>query len=404
MSINPIIHENGQPVTSLYNKSVVIGAAGFTALHYLGNRYLWRWYTDGQLLTAHGLILFNNVITERLVSNIVPGADKPTVVAVDRNGRKISVAVMKVVGVAPEQAVGLKPLMFDTGLKHMITQTPILAQVRMRDNYGEAVPVYVRGEYEAAQVYSAEGGALALVASGEEEVLALDENGGRLLVSCQPIKVPLFSVNGYSDATKVPVVEAVMQRPSSMTTQLVKFVLGFTPMVALPWFGQPRIGFWGCLIGFPFHTFATAMPLAIGAGVASVVGVFAAVWTGAIKRPRPTGHYETMGLTPDASPEEIKAAYRDLSRLYHSDRLGANIRNKKLPEGTTVEEVDAKFKAIAAANEVLSDPEKRTKYDRLGLDNESQLSDWRTIICVLVFAATDAVFNKKEQPAEQPES
>jgi curved DNA-binding protein len=65
-------------------------------------------------------------------------------------------------------------------------------------------------------------------------------------------------------------------------------------------------------------------------------------------------YYETLGVARAASPEEIKQAFRKLARQYHPDVA----KDKK-----TAEE---KFKEINEANEVLSDPVKRRKYDELG--------------------------------------
>jgi len=65
-------------------------------------------------------------------------------------------------------------------------------------------------------------------------------------------------------------------------------------------------------------------------------------------------YYETLGVNKTATADEIRSAYRKLARKYHPDVA----KNKK--------EGEEKIKAINEAYEVLSDPEKRTKYDRLG--------------------------------------
>ena len=65
-------------------------------------------------------------------------------------------------------------------------------------------------------------------------------------------------------------------------------------------------------------------------------------------------HYKTLGVPRNASADEIKKAYRKLARETHPD---------KHPDDPAAEE---RFKQIAQANEILSDPEKRQQYDLLG--------------------------------------
>ncbi|MGB3268212.1 MAG: DnaJ C-terminal domain-containing protein [Microcoleus sp.] len=65
-------------------------------------------------------------------------------------------------------------------------------------------------------------------------------------------------------------------------------------------------------------------------------------------------YYTILGVSKTATPEEIKRAYRKLARKYHPD---LNPGDK---------DAEAKFKDLNEANEVLSDPENRQKYDRFG--------------------------------------
>jgi curved DNA-binding protein len=67
-------------------------------------------------------------------------------------------------------------------------------------------------------------------------------------------------------------------------------------------------------------------------------------------------YYETLGVSKTASEDEIKSAFRKLARKYHPDM--AKAKDKAAAE--------EKFKQINEAYEVLSDPEKRKKYDQLG--------------------------------------
>src|SRR5437588_12075820 len=68
-------------------------------------------------------------------------------------------------------------------------------------------------------------------------------------------------------------------------------------------------------------------------------------------------YYKTLGVPKNASADDIKKAYRKLARQHHPDV------NRK-------PEAEKKFKEINEANEVLSDPEKRKRYDTIGPDWE----------------------------------
>ena len=70
----------------------------------------------------------------------------------------------------------------------------------------------------------------------------------------------------------------------------------------------------------------------------------------------PQTPYEVLGVKPSASTEEIRKAYRKLAKQYHPDL------NPGKPEA------EARFKAVSAAYDLLSDPDKRARYDRGEID------------------------------------
>ncbi|MBG47857.1 MAG: molecular chaperone DnaJ [Pseudozobellia sp.] len=79
-------------------------------------------------------------------------------------------------------------------------------------------------------------------------------------------------------------------------------------------------------------------------------------------------YYKILGVEKSATPKDIKKAYRKLAAKYHPDK---NAGDKNAEE---------RFKEINEANEVLSDPEKREKYDTLGANwqaYEQAGGDWR---------------------------
>ena len=65
-------------------------------------------------------------------------------------------------------------------------------------------------------------------------------------------------------------------------------------------------------------------------------------------------YYEVLGVSKNASEDEIKRAYKKLARKYHPDMNPGD------------KEAEEKFKEINEANEVLSDPEKKARYDQFG--------------------------------------
>lgn len=69
-----------------------------------------------------------------------------------------------------------------------------------------------------------------------------------------------------------------------------------------------------------------------------------------------TDYYKILEVPKNASPDDIKKAYRKLARKYHPD---LNPKDK---------DAHKRFQLINEANEVLSDPEKRKKYDQYGED------------------------------------
>jgi len=67
-------------------------------------------------------------------------------------------------------------------------------------------------------------------------------------------------------------------------------------------------------------------------------------------------YYKILGINKSASAKDVKDAYRKLARKYHPDLNPNN------------EDAKTNFQQINEANEVLSDPDKRKKYDQYGKD------------------------------------
>jgi molecular chaperone DnaJ len=115
--------------------------------------------------------------------------------------------------------------------------------------------------------------------------------------------------------------------------------------------------------------------------------------------------YEILGLPQNATPEEIKKAYRQMALKYHPDR---NPGNKAAEE---------KFKEAAEAYSVLIDPEKRSVYDRFGYNglraegfsgfsgfNSSIFEDFEDILgSFFSFSFGDFFGSQKRERARYPE-
>ncbi|HNZ29501.1 MAG TPA: DnaJ domain-containing protein, partial [Candidatus Goldiibacteriota bacterium] len=69
--------------------------------------------------------------------------------------------------------------------------------------------------------------------------------------------------------------------------------------------------------------------------------------------------YEVLGVSKNATQEEIKSAFRNLAKKHHPDAHQGENEKKQAEE---------KFKELGNAYAVLSDPEKRKKYDAYGFD------------------------------------
>lgn len=76
--------------------------------------------------------------------------------------------------------------------------------------------------------------------------------------------------------------------------------------------------------------------------------------------------YQILGLSKSATEDEIKRSYRKLALKYHPDRQGGKSDAEK-------KEAEAKFKDVSFAYSILSDTEKRQRYDQYGVTDDQQM-------------------------------
>ena len=70
--------------------------------------------------------------------------------------------------------------------------------------------------------------------------------------------------------------------------------------------------------------------------------------------------YQTLGVARTATQGEIRSAFRKLAKQHHPDLNPGNLKSEE------------RFKKVSAANELLSDPEKRGRFDRGEIDASGQ--------------------------------
>src|SRR5438876_11479945 len=92
-------------------------------------------------------------------------------------------------------------------------------------------------------------------------------------------------------------------------------------------------------------------------------------------------YYEILGITRTSSADEIKRAYRRLAMKYHPDRADGDKAVAEL-----------KFKECAEAYEVLSDDNKRRRYDQFGHQGVSGQHDFSHMDVGDIFSMFDDIF------------
>lgn len=78
-------------------------------------------------------------------------------------------------------------------------------------------------------------------------------------------------------------------------------------------------------------------------------------------------YYEVLGVSKDATDQDIKSSFRKLSRKWHPDMQSSKTDAEK-------KDAEEKFKEIAEAYEVLSDKSKRANYDKFGFEDQNNFS------------------------------
>lgn len=103
--------------------------------------------------------------------------------------------------------------------------------------------------------------------------------------------------------------------------------------------------------------------------------------------------YETLGIPRDASPKAVQSAYRALAKKYHPDR---NVGD---------EDAKAKYAAVDLAYRILSDPERRAKYDATGeVDSpkpDNRLAEVMSVLSPCLFAVLKEVVKQGGEVKEE---
>src|SRR3954453_15850298 len=93
-------------------------------------------------------------------------------------------------------------------------------------------------------------------------------------------------------------------------------------------------------------------------------------------------YYEVLGVSRTSDGEEIKRAYRRLAMKYHPDRNN----------GEDKADAELKFKECSEAYEVLSDPQRRARYDQFGHQGVTGQHDFSHMDVSDIFSMFDEIF------------